>query len=152
MPKKRTVTCGKCKETGHNARTCPNAAPKKSEVKKSPVTKAEAVVPDPPTKKKTKIDTREENARPRREAPTADRGTAATASPYRCPACNQVAILVIVRVKDFNESFKKGKEIFKGETRCEQCMNKPNPAELILKWGATPGETVSSEFATTAGA
>jgi hypothetical protein len=29
-----------------------------------------------------------------------------------------------------------------GETRCEQCMNKPNPAELILKWGARPDEVV----------
>lgn len=155
MPKKkaekRTVTCGKCKGEGHNARTCLNTA-SKSEVKKSPITVTEAVVPDPPVQKKTKIDTRKPEPRPRREAPTADTGTAASAAPYRCPACNQVAILVIVRVKDFNESFKKGREIYKGEMRCEQCMNKPNPAELILKWGAAPGEKVSNEFATTAGA
>jgi hypothetical protein len=81
------------------------------------------------------------NTVPRRDAPTAS-NSGATAAPYRCPKCNQVAIIVIVRVKDYNESFKTGKELFMGETRCEQCMNKPNPAELILKWGARPDEVV----------
>jgi hypothetical protein len=78
----------------------------------------------------------------RRPAPTADTGTAATAAPYRCPKCNSVAILVVVKVKDHNKSFKKERDIFMGETRCEKCMNKPSPSDLILKWGAKPGEVV----------
>jgi hypothetical protein len=79
---------------------------------------------------------------PRRPAPTADLGTAATAAPYRCPKCNAVAILVVVKVKDYNASFKAGEDVFKGEMRCEKCMNKPAPSDLILKWGASPGEVV----------
>jgi len=134
MPKaknKRTVTCGKCKETGHNARTCPTAAAPKTEV------------PTPPVPQKTKLpdEERRMSTVPKREAPTAS-NSGAMAAPYRCPKCNAVAIIVIVRVKDHNESFKSGKEVFKGETRCEQCMNKPTPAELILKWGARPNEVV----------
>jgi hypothetical protein len=82
------------------------------------------------------------NTVPRREAPTADRGTAATAAPYSCKKCNAIAILVAVKVKDHNESFLKKKEIFKSELRCEKCMNKPVPSDLILKWGATPDEVV----------
>lgn len=141
MAKKRTVTCGKCKGKGHNARSCTVSA--EGGVKKGPLTETTVELPDPP-KKRTRIDTRE---RPRREAPTADKGTAATAAPYRCVKCNSVAILAIVRVKDHAASFKKGKEIFMGEMRCEQCLNKPNPAELILKWGAQPGEKITAEAA-----
>jgi hypothetical protein len=140
--KKRTVTCGKCKKEGHNARTCPKGKGKK-EIKSS------ADIPPPPiTGSKTKIDTRypqtekRMNTVPKREAPTADKGAAATASPYRCKKCNAVAILVVVKVKDHDASFKKKKEIFKGETRCEKCMNKPSPSDLILKWGAMPDEVV----------
>jgi hypothetical protein len=79
---------------------------------------------------------------PRRPSPTKDTGTAATAAPYRCVKCNSVAILVIVKVKDHNASFKQKKEVFKGDMRCEQCMNKPEPSDLILVWGAKPGQTV----------
>ena len=132
---KRTVTCGKCKETGHNARTCPTSKE-----------------PTPPVKpKKTESELRDEAReaerkvqvdRRRRDAPTADRGTAATAAPYRCKKCENVAILVIVKVKDYLASAKAKRDIFKGELRCEQCMNKPSPTDLILKWGAMPDETV----------
>jgi hypothetical protein len=137
--KKRTVKCGKCGEEGHNARSC----------KEAEVVEESKEVPPPPTQKKTKINLSDEDQfNPRkRSAPTADFGAKASAAPYRCPKCNAVAILVIVRVKDHNASFKKKREIFKGEQRCEQCMNKPNPAELILKWGAKPGEVVSEETA-----
>ncbi len=130
MSKTRTVTCGKCGNTGHNARTC----------------KATETPPPPTTRRTTKIDMREEERReskvPRRSAPTADLGTAATAAPYQCPKCNSIAILVAVRVKDHGTSFKKGEDVFKSELRCEQCMNKPSPSDLILKWGAKPGEVV----------
>ena len=149
---KRTVTCGKCGKSGHNARSC-KPAPTKAGVEKGPIQKtvveSSADIPPPPTKKgsKTRIDMRVEEQRQRRPAPTADTGTAATAAPYRCPKCNSVAILCIVRVKDFNETFKKKRDIYTGEMRCEQCMNKPNPAELILVWGAKPGQTVTAEEA-----
>jgi len=137
---KRSVTCGKCNEVGHNARTCPTK-----------VKAAEVVVEAPPTpaKPEPKINLREEKpvSKRTREAPTADMGAKASASPFRCQKCNSVGILVIVKVKDHNESFKKKKGIFKGEMRCEDCMNKPNPAELILKWGAKPDEVVSFEAA-----
>jgi hypothetical protein len=127
--KARTVTCGSCKEEGHNARTCP-----KKETPPPPVT--------------THIEARDAKKTthtvPKRDAPTGDRGTAATAAPYRCNKCNQVAILVIVKVKDHDQSFKKGKEVFKGEMRCEQCMNKPTPSDLILIWGALPDQTVDN--------
>lgn len=138
---KRTVTCGKCKGQGHNARTC--TAGKKTEIKSS-----KDIPPPPITGRKTKIDSRFEQTErrmskvPKRDAPTADTGSAASAAPYRCPKCNAVAILVIVKVKDFDASFKKKKEVFKGEMRCEKCMNKPAPSDLILKWGASPGEVV----------
>ena len=121
--KKRTVTCSTCDKTGHNARTCPT----KNAPKPTPAPK-----PEPKTQHRV----------PRRAAPTADIGTAATASPYRCPKCNQVAILVIVKVKDHNMSHKLGREVFSGEMRCEQCMNKPTPSDLILVWGATPDQKV----------
>lgn len=136
--KARTVTCGKCKEPGHNARTCPT----KKKIKSS------KDIPAPPiTGSKTKVDSRFEQTErrmstvPKRDAPTADL-SATNAAPYRCPKCNAVAILVIVKVKDHDASFKKKEEIFKGETRCEKCMNKPVPSDLILKWGAKPGEVV----------
>lgn len=147
MAKKRTVTCGKCKEEGHNARTCPNGTKATSEVKKGQITKTEVELPDPP---KTQAPKPEDEPRPRRAAPTADTGTAATASPFRCPKCNQVAILAIVRVKDHNESFKKKRDVFKGDTRCEKCLNKPDPAELILVWGASPNQKVPAEVANAA--
>jgi len=126
--KKRTVTCGKCKEAGHNARTCPTGAT--VEVSTPEVVTAPVKVEPPPTK-----------VRARREAPTADRGTAATAAPYRCEKCNNVAILVIVKIKDHMASHRQKKEVFMGDMRCEKCMNKPTPSDLILRWGAVPGET-----------
>ena len=140
MPKtkkteKRTVTCGKCKETGHNARTCPTpatAAAPKTEVPTPPVPQKEVL---------TKDEERRMSTVPKRDAPTAS-NSGSTAAPYRCPKCNQVAIIVIGRVLDHNATFKTGEDVFKGETRCEQCMNKPTPAELILKWGARPNEVV----------
>ena len=137
---KRTVTCGKCKETGHNARTCPT--PKKK------ITSS-ADIPAPPIQpgSKTRIDMRQEatekrlNPVPRREAPTADT-SGAQAAPYRCAKCNAVKILVIVKIKDHNASFKAGKDVFAGDLRCENCMNKPTPSDLILKWGASPDEKI----------
>lgn len=143
--KKRTVTCGKCGDQGHNSRSCQTEV--KTEVKKGTITKTKVELPDAPAQPKIED---EPEKRPRRAAPTASTGTAATASPFRCPKCNQVAILAIVRVKDHNESFKKGRDIFKGETRCEQCLNKPDPADLILKWGARPDEKLSAELANAA--
>ena len=131
--KKRTVTCGKCKETGHNARTCSEKA---VAVKETPA----PVAPTPAVLKTEKPSVRP--PRPRREAPTQDTGTAATAAPYRCKKCNNVAILVIVKVKDHMASHRQKKEVFMGDMRCEKCMNKPSPSDLILKWGAMPGETV----------
>jgi hypothetical protein len=124
--KKRTVICGACKGEGHNSRTCPGKNPS--------VTEEPVKVVEPKKIEPKKV------VAPRRDAPTADMGTAATAAPHRCNKCNSVAILVIVRVKDHNESFKRKKEVFKGEMRCEQCMNKPTPSDLILVWGAEPDQ------------
>lgn len=127
--KKRTVTCGNCKEKGHNARSC------KVEVKTVTDT------PPPPVDQKTlRNEERRQHRIPRRDAPTA--GSGAIAAPYRCNKCNNVAILVAVKIKDHNESFKQKKEIFMSDLRCEKCMNKPSPSDLILKWGATPDEVV----------
>ena len=128
---KRTVTCGKCNETGHNARTCPTSK-KPSDTPKPAVKTTEGDL--------RAADLKAQVDRRRRDAPTADRGTAATASPHRCTKCENVAILVIVKVKDYLASSKKKRDIFKGEMRCEQCMNKPSPTDLILKWGAEPDE------------
>jgi hypothetical protein len=129
---KRTVTCGKCNDTGHNARTCPTKD-------KAPETKAETPkAPKPPKKVPGKRD---------RKSPTADMGSKSSAAPYRCKKCEQVAILVIVRVSDPNETFRQKKPVFMGQMRCELCMNKPNPADLILVWGAKPGDKVTAEIA-----
>ena len=153
MPKakkvKRTVTCGKCKCEGHNSRTCPTgtktvAAPavavaevvEVAEVTESVIGPVVDVTPPPPPPKPEVYDPR------RREAPTADRGSKTSAAPYRCAKCNSVSILVIVQVKDHHETFKQKRDMFMGEMRCEQCMNLPNPAELILKWGASPNEKI----------
>jgi len=144
----RTVTCGKCKATGHNARTCPPAvaAPEvKKEIKTSADIPAPPIQPGP----KTRIDMRHEATEkrmstvPRRDSPTADI-SGAQAAPYRCVKCNSVKILIIVKVKDHNASFKAGKDVFTGDLRCENCMNKPTPSDLILKWGAAPGEVIDS--------
>jgi hypothetical protein len=141
----RTVSCGGCGQDGHNKRTCPSrtsttpAAP--IAVAEPPKKVVEAAKPTPPNPRAHKPPTRQ------REAPTGDRGTAATAAPYRCPKCNSVAILVIVRVKDYVKSQQQGKDVFKGDQRCEQCMNKPDPCSLILVWGASPGQTVTEQQA-----
>jgi hypothetical protein len=124
--KKRTVTCGKCKKTGHNARSC-------TITEDAPVAPAPTVQPKPPEAK------RRMSKVPKRESPTADR---ASAAPYRCNKCNNVAILVAVKIKDYDQSFKQKKEVFKSDLRCEKCMNKPSPSDLILKWGAVPDEVV----------
>lgn len=131
--KKRTVTCSKCNETGHNARTCSKETTKSAvAVKVTPPELFKKLINEKPPVKK----------RPRRPAPTQDTGTAATSAPYRCTKCNNVAILVIVKIKDHMASHRQKKEVFVGDLRCELCMNKPSPSDLILKWGATPGETV----------
>ena len=136
----RTVTCGKCKVTGHNARTCPTSAKKE-------ITSSKDIPAPPITGMKTKIDMRHEqtekrmNTVPRRDAPTAGNTSENNHAPYRCEKCSQVAILVSVRVKDHNASHKKGTDVFMAELRCEKCFNNP-PAELILKWGCSPGEVV----------
>ena len=142
MAKKRVMTCGKCKGKGHNARTCKDPVKIENSVVKSEIVVTEVEVPDPPA-----TDRREVPERPRRDAPTADRGTAATASPFRCPKCNQVKILAIVRVKDYAETARRGKAIYRGDMRCEACLNQPDPADLILVWGARPDEKVSVETA-----
>ena len=81
------------------------------------------------------------NTVPRRPAPTAGNTSENNHAPYSCKKCTQVAILVSVRVKDYAASHTKGEDVFMAELRCEKCFNKP-PAELILKWGCSPGEVV----------
>jgi hypothetical protein len=138
---KRTVTCGKCKTTGHNARTCPTSTKKKK------ITSSADIPPPPVAGIKTKIDLRQEqtekrmNTVPKRSAPTAGNTSENNHAPYRCEKCTQVAILVSIRVKDHNASYKAGKDVYMADLRCEKCFNKP-PAELILKWGCHPGEVV----------
>lgn len=143
MPKKkksatkRTVTCGKCKQEGHNARTC------KTESVPEPVAKmiyTSEDIPPPPVKpgSKRRIDYRTE----RREAPTAGKVSANDYASYSCPKCNQVAILVVVRIRDHGASFRQGRDVYVPEFRCEECFNKP-PADLILKWGAEPNEKIT---------
>ena len=132
--KKRTVTCGKCNGTGHNARTCPEDAKETAKVDAP-------VVPDDAGKIINK------EVKQQRPAPTADLGSKASAAPFRCEKCNAVGILVIVRVKDYNATFKQKKDVFMGDLRCEHCMNTPQPAEFILKWGAMPGEKIDAETA-----
>ena len=143
---KRTVTCGKCKKTGHNSRTCKPTAETTAPVVKKEI-KSSADIPPPPTKKiRTKIDERREkavrrNVVPKRDAPTAGNTSVNDYAPYRCPKCHQVAILVVVRVKDHGATFRLKKDVFVPETRCEKCFTKP-PSDLILKWGAYPNEVV----------
>ena len=105
------------------------AKPKAEEPEKS---EPDVVVPPPDVVPPPPVESKE-----RRAAPT--RGTDQAAAPYPCPKCGQIAVLVIVRVKDHDQSFKQKKDVFKGETRCEKCFNKP-PSDLILKWGAAPDE------------
>lgn len=146
----RTVSCGGCGQDGHNKRTCPSkGAPTTATAVAPPpvVTSPEPAPPPAPTPKPVAPTKTYKPPTRVREAPTGDRGTAATAAPYRCPKCNQVAILVIVKVKDYVRSQQTGKEVFKGDQRCEQCLNKPDPTTLILKWGARPGETITEEEA-----
>ena len=134
---KRTVSCGKCNDTGHNARTCPtNEAPAEAKTEAPAPVKAEKA-PEP-----KKVPGKRD-----RSSPTADMGSKSSAAPYRCVKCEQVAILVIVRVPDPNESFRLKKPVFMGQMRCELCMNKPNPADLILVWGAKPDDKVTKAVA-----
>lgn len=136
---KRKVTCGKCKQTGHNARTCKtNVETPEPPAPVIEVPKPEKKInlpppPEPAEERRMRV--------PKRPAPTAGIASVNNFAPYRCPKCSQVAILVAVRVKDHYASQKKERTIYKAETRCEKCFNKP-PAELILKWGMRPGEQV----------
>jgi len=143
--KKRTVTCSVCKEEGHNARTCSD---NKKGTDAEQVAAPESHLPKPEgDQTRRRIDYREEepprqNVVPRRDAPTQGPFSSEGVSPFRCEKCQSVAVLVAVRVKDHNESFKKKREIFKSEIRCEKCFNKPQPSDLILKWGVLPGEDI----------
>ena len=148
---KKTVTCGKCKEPGHNARTCPTKVAQETKTNvEATLVQPSTEKPRPPVMQRT-VDMREAEAEerrkstvPTRNAPTATR-SGSEAPPYRCPKCNAVDIIVIVRVKDWAKSSLLGKDVFMGETRCASCMNKPSPAELILKWGARPKETIPTD-------
>ena len=145
--RKRTVTCSNCGNAGHNVRTC--RVGKSDSLTKGvsePVLESSADIPAPPiTGRKTKVDMRHEQSKRRlrdRPSPTADKGSMASGAPYRCKKCNEVAILVLVRVKDVVESRRMQKDVYKSDLRCERCMNKPVPSDLILKWGARPDETI----------
>jgi hypothetical protein len=53
----------------------------------------------------------------------------------------------VVRVKDHAATFTEKRDVYKGDQRCENCLNKPDPAELILRWGVKPGDMVTPEEA-----
>jgi hypothetical protein len=125
--KKRVITCSKCSKTGHNARTCKEGLKPKPEPKKKT--------------KKTPTPVAKRKGAPKRERPAPTRGNESAAAPYDCPRCNQIAVLVVVKVKDNNKTYLAGKDVFTTEMRCEKCFQKP-PTDLIVKWGAHPGEKV----------
>lgn len=135
--KKRTVTCGSCGKTEHNARTCPDKATKAPEA-----TKAKKEIKSPLPALPVPAEEKRQHRVPKRSAPTAGTQAASDAAPYRCPKCNSVKLLVVVKMKDHLASHKTGRDVFVGETRCEDCFNKPAPSDLILKWGAMPNEVV----------
>lgn len=123
--KRRTYRCGKCGENGHNARTCPTKAVAAVKVE------AKAVgllteTPEPAAKApegQFPLDGTSDLTVARRTGPSEP---AAPAAPYDCPACNQVAVLVLVERPDATPAL-----------RCEKCHNS-SPITKILKWGASP--------------
>ena len=131
--KRKTYKCGKCKATGHNARTCPTKGTKskKAESKKAAdvaeTVKAEVAAVDTlteTTKPQFPLDGSTDLTKVRRGEPTGK--PAVPAAPYTCPSCSQIAVLVLVELPDT-----------KVRLRCEKCHNS-TPISKILKWGAMP--------------
>lgn len=133
--KKRTYKCGKCGESGHNARKCPQ-----SEVKKADIT----VTVDEPVAVEPEV-TEEPEAEKVEEAPAGqvalntnqdislnyDKEAARPArppAPFECPTCLRVGILALLELNG-------GSKVL----RCEHCYTQANPIK-ILKWGALPGD------------
>lgn len=127
--KRRAYRCGKCGENGHNARTCPTKAVAAVKAEAEAVD-ALAETPKPEAPKHTApegqfpLDGTSDLTEARRTGPS-DR-PAVPAAPYECPACHQVAVLVLVELRDTQKAL-----------RCEKCRNS-TPISKILKWGALP--------------
>lgn len=124
---KRTYKCGGCGELGHNKRTCPqkSATPAATATATVEPSTVEPPVLDPEPTPTTQlpldgsvdmtVGRRGDTGRP--EVP---------AAPYDCPACERIAVLVLVELQDGNKAL-----------RCEHCLNS-SPVKTILKWGAFP--------------
>lgn len=123
MPKtktRKTYKCGKCQQTGHNARTCTTG-----NVKAPINVTAEAAKVEEPKPVLVPMDGTQDLTEIRR-GPSGRPKDAA--SPHTCPSCASIAVLVLVEYAD-------------GKTglRCESCRNS-TPIIKILKWGAVPAD------------
>lgn len=143
-----SYTCGKCGIKGHNARKCPTKeaskpttikvtdgptlgtpeglSEKKAEIIAAITKKAEPADAPAPARevgpieqvvlsKSQDLTKRQKNTRPARPP-----------SPYDCPTCKRVGVLVLVELEDETP-----------QLRCEHCHNQVK-CNVILKWGAAP--------------
>ncbi|MCI0562785.1 MAG: hypothetical protein MN733_30250 [Nitrososphaera sp.] len=124
--------CGKCGDMGHNARTCPTKVAKVEPVV-APTPVAESgwvltgtkVVETPPVPPVAQVPLSTSDDFTHRPIEVSTR-PARPPSPYDCPTCKCVGILVLVELIDGTP-----------QLRCEHCHNKV-ACRVIMKWGAAP--------------
>lgn len=123
--------CGRCGDNGHNARTCTNKFQPSLDQRIDEETAVlnKILQPRPPIKKDTTSvgqvplsTTQDLTYRPVEDVKTLSRPP----SPYDCPTCKRVGILVLVELEDSTP-----------QLRCEHCHNQVR-CKVILKWGAAP--------------
>ena len=121
--KRTTYKCGKCGETGHNARTCTGG---KSSTSTEQVSDSSSAVIEKPTPPTVALSTTEDLTAIRRLSK--ESRPVNVPSPFTCPTCQRVGILVLIETPEGNR-----------QLRCEYCQNK-TPVKIIHKWGAVPGD------------
>ena len=97
MPKtktRRTYKCGKCQQTGHNARTCTTGNVKATITVSAPINlTAEAAKVEEPKPVLVPMDATQDLTEIRRGPSGRPKDVA---SPYTCPSCTSIAVLVLV--------------------------------------------------------
>lgn len=134
--KRGAYKCGKCGGTGHNARRCGSAGSTTPVVKTVQPTETTSFTDDVGGDEGVAEEAGEQPESPPQVALSetqdltmnrrSNTRPVAPSSPFECPGCNRVGILVLALLADQRKVL-----------RCEHCYTKVQ-ATAILKWGARP--------------